>query len=46
MLQRLEKGNLLEVRVYRFQMVSLLALLAYQYDEKNKTLILLKVKKP
>ena len=38
-----KKGNLLGVRVYKFQMISLLTLLAYQYDEKRKTLFLLKV---
>jgi len=39
----LKKGNLSGVRVYKFQMVSLLTLLAYQYDAQTKELILLKI---
>jgi mRNA-degrading endonuclease YafQ of YafQ-DinJ toxin-antitoxin module len=39
----LKKGDLAGVRVYKFQMVSLMALLAYQYDAQKEELILLKI---
>ena len=39
----LKKGDLSGVRVYKFQMGSLMTLLAYQYDKQNDTLTLLKI---
>ena len=42
-LGEMKKGNLLGIRVYKFQMVSLLTLLAYQYEDRNDTLTLLKI---
>ena len=37
----LKKGDLNEIRVYKFQMVNHLTLLAYKYDESNDSTILL-----
>lgn len=39
----LKKGNLSGIRVYKFQVGSLLTLLAYQYNAQTKELILLKM---
>lgn len=39
----LKKGDLSGVRVYKFQMISSLTLLAYQYDAQSNTLTLLKI---
>ncbi|MCZ0931715.1 MAG: type II toxin-antitoxin system RelE/ParE family toxin [Oligoflexia bacterium] len=37
----IKKGDLAEVQVYKFKMLSQLILLAYTYNAKNKTLVLL-----
>lgn len=39
----LKKGDLKDIRVYKVQMISLRALFAYKFDEKENSLILLKV---
>jgi hypothetical protein len=37
----LKVGDLASVRIYKFQMVNQLTLLAYKYDEQNSSIILL-----
>ena len=39
----LKKGDLASIRVYKFQMLNSLVLLAYIYDEKMQTVTLLKM---
>ena len=39
----IKKGDLADVQVYKFKMLSQLTLLAYTYNVKNKTLTLLAV---
>jgi hypothetical protein len=36
-----KKGNLVGIKVYKFHMLDQLTLLAYQYDEEQKTIVLL-----
>lgn len=43
LLGELKKGDLAGVRVYKFQMMSLLTLLAYKYDPQEDLLMLLKI---